>query len=531
MEMVVLSNSIRKITFKISKCYLHAIVSTFFVCCSLNAETSPAKIRTLYNSLDQNSVAQQLAFYELYGNTQEGKLCLRQAWRLLSGGDANNISEIERVASLQKGVGAIVGLVNKPANQSTSELSCDELNLIQKLAGRLQNRKLRGFQVRTEEEVLQLPPEEIDLARGLFLSQLGDDANAFTKCRSYESLIDLMALQILTRIHSDATPEEKIRAINNFIFDEMGFRFPPHSEYADEIDVYTFLPSVLDSRRGVCLGVSILYIALAQRLDLELEMITPPGHIYVRYRKNGKEINIETTARGVHIDSEEYLGIETRSLQKRNVKEVIGLAHFNQASTHWAQERYDQALASYLRAQKFLPNDMLLKELMGYQYLFTGNVTEGRRLLEEVKDHIPDYGITRDTTAEDYLNGFVNEEGIKTVYMHVDENRISLLEKKDALEKMIRKYPRFRTGLFHLAVAWLQLHREKEALQVLERYHLLDSIDPTAEYYMTVLYATRLDYNQAWFHMNLLTSQLKSRQHNPKLLKSLHRELSQLSPL
>src|SRR6202044_1243325 len=124
----------------------------------------------------------------------------------------------------------------------------------------------------------------------------------------------------------NATPQQKIDAINSFIFEEMGFRFPPHSRYAKDIDIYTFLPSVLDSRRGVCLGVSILYLCLAQRLGLNLEMITPPGHIYIRYHEGENIINIETTCRGIHMDSEDYLGINTRCLQMRNIKEVIGLA-------------------------------------------------------------------------------------------------------------------------------------------------------------------------------------------------------------
>ena len=98
----------------------------------------------------------------------------------------------------------------------------------------------------------------------------------------------------------------------------MRFRFPPHSLHAKDIDIYTFLPSVLDGRRGVCLGVSILYLCLAQRLGLDLEIITPPGHIYVRYQSpEGEMINIETTARGIDIPSERYLGMETRKLQTK----------------------------------------------------------------------------------------------------------------------------------------------------------------------------------------------------------------------
>ena len=93
---------------------------------------------------------------------------------------------------------------------------------------------------------------------------------------------------------------------------------------------------MLDSRRGVCLGVSILYLCLAQRLGVELEAITPPGHIYVRHvAPDGEIVNIETTARGIDVPSEMYLGMETRKLQKRDIRQVIGLAFMNQAAVSW----------------------------------------------------------------------------------------------------------------------------------------------------------------------------------------------------
>src|SRR5205807_1806234 len=94
------------------------------------------------------------------------------------------------------------------------------------------------------------------------------------------------------------------------------------------------------SRQGVCLGVSILYLCLAQRLDLDLEIITPPGHIYLRYPGKEQMINIETTARGINLPSDTYLGINTRKLEKRTLKEVIGMAFFNQASVYWEKGDY-----------------------------------------------------------------------------------------------------------------------------------------------------------------------------------------------
>src|SRR5207237_2545338 len=94
--------------------------------------------------------------------------------------------------------------------------------------------------------------------------------------QSYEANLDLMALQLRARLGDKTDPLSMIRAMNDYIFSEMHFRFPPQSLFAKEIDVYTFLPSVIDQRRGVCLGVSILYLCLAQRLGLSLEAITPP---------------------------------------------------------------------------------------------------------------------------------------------------------------------------------------------------------------------------------------------------------------
>ena len=381
----------------------------------------------------------------------------------------------------------------------------------------------------SEEEVLALPPEEIDLTRGLFLSQI-DAENSLQKLRSYEALIDLLALQILTQVPMHAPPEQKIRAINKLVFDEMGFRFPPHSLYAKDVDKYTFLPSILDSRHGVCLGVSILYLSLAQRLDLTLEAITPPGHIYVRYREGNKVINIETTARGIHVDSEEYLGIDTRALQEQNIKEVIGSAHVNQAAAFWKEKDYAKALECYEIAEKYIPEDMLLKEMMGFNYLFVGDVEKGKKLLKSVERYIPSYAVSKNTLAEDYLTGAVDIEGIKTIFQEVDETRDSILEKKDALLETVKKNPRFREGWLSLAITWLQLHREKEALKVLTKYHDLRPDDPTAEYYLAIIYADRLHYKKAWEHLRNAEKIVHQKEHHPKALKSLYRHLAMLYP-
>ncbi len=482
-----------------------------------------SKVRTLFNSLDPQSIPQHLAFYELYPTSVEGKRALKHAWSLLSGN--NEIASSQSLHSLSpSSIQSLIDLVNKPANEETPLLSESDLQVIDQLAHHLPNRKLKGFYAKSEEDVLKLTPEDVDLARGLFLTQLGNDS--WQQLRSYEAMIDLMALQILSRISLNASPKEKIKAISRLIFDEMGFRFPPHSLYAKDVDLYTFLPSVLDSRQGVCLGVSILYLSLAQRLDLQLEAVIPPGHIYVRWREGNEILNIETTARGIHIDSEEFLGIETRKLEQKNIKEVIGLAHINQASVFLKDKRYPQALESYEKALPYLSDYQQLRELLGLTYLFVGEIEKGKQLLANVRGKIPEHAVTSSSLVEDYLDGKVDIESIQTLFMHVDENRESILKKKSALEDTLAKYPDFRDAWQALATTWMQLHREKEALETLNQSLHLNSSDPTAQYYLAVLSAKRFRFADAWRYLKNSEKLVRKRDHYPKALKQLRQQLS-----
>jgi tetratricopeptide (TPR) repeat protein len=497
--------------------------SLFFALTLLSTTISADNVRALYNSLDPASVSQHLALHDLYPDTPEGQAAMKKAWALLSQSDSRAFNT--QIPISASAIHGIIAIVNKQPGQEIPHLSQDQLQVINKLADTLPNRKLKGHYAKTEQEVLSLQTDEIDLSRALFLSQ-----GLQTDLQDYEAMLDLMALQILARLPKNPSPYDKIREMNRFIFEELGFRFPPHSLYVKDIDLYTFLPSVLDSRRGVCLGVSVLYLCLAQRLNLKLEMITPPGHIYVRYHDGDEIINIETTARGINLKSEVYLGIDTRSLQERSMKDVIGLTYFNQASVYWQKNDYVKGLECFLTAKKYLPDDMLLKELMGYNYLMLGDKDKGIQLLNEVKDYIPEYAVSKHTIVDDYLSGSVGIEGIQAIFQHVDEKRESILEKKEKLEKILVQYPRFREGWLNLAITWIQLHRQREALEILEKYHKLDPKNPTAEYYLAMLYASRMDYNLAWEHFNSTEEIVKARDHAPKALKHLKKELESLAP-
>lgn len=499
----------------------------FFLLPSLLFAT-PSSIKTLYSSLDPLSLTQHMAFYELYPETEEGKKALSHAWSLLR--TAGKVKMLPSLFLPQFDIQAIVSLVTRQPSDPAVRLKDEQLEAIDSLASQFSNRKLKGYTVWTKVEVLSLPTEEIDLCRGLLIEQFEDSKNFKDDIRQYEANLDLMALQILARLPENATHFDKIKEINRYIFQEMQFRFPPHSLYAKDIDLYTFLPSVLDSRQGVCLGVSILYLCLAQRLDLPLEIITPPGHIYVRYNDGKKIINIETTARGINPPSEMYLGLNTRKLEERTMKEVIGMAFFNQASVYWQRGDHELCVKLYEKALPYMPDDKLLHMFLGLNYLFIGKKVEGEKLLKPLKNHLFDFAVAPETLTTDYLLGNVSAEGIQSIFMPVDETRESIVNKQRELKKLLKKHPKFRGGILQLAVSYLQLARTGEALNVLTRYHNLDSGDPTVEYYLSIVCAERYDFNKSWEYLKRAEAITAARDHHPAALRGLRGKLRTICP-
>ncbi len=482
----------------------------------------------LFKRLDPHSITEQLSFYHLYPESPYGKEALKKAWELLQNRPlpkaVSNLSlptfDLEKIISL---------ITRSQADQQV-QLSQEQLILVEELGKNLANRRLAGSKIFSKETLDALPLSEIDLARGLLINQFGDTSDAKEKIRQYEALLDVMALQIRARLQPQSSCKEIIQAINSFIFYEMNYRFPPHSLYAKNIDLYTFLPSVLDSRQGVCLGVTILYLSLAQRLDLPLEIITPPGHIYIRYKENGGLINIETTARGINTPSETYLGINTRSLPQRTVREVLGMVFYNHASLAWESREFAKATELYQKALVYMGDDRQLKMLLGFSLLLSKQSHAGQEMLKTNAPFFFDEAVSPETMAEDYLQGNVTLKGIKAVFAHVDNTKESILKKKQKLEKALKNSPRFREGWVHLATIYLQLSKQKEALKTLQTAHALDPNNATVCYYLCMLYLQQMDYQNAWAYFHQTERLCLARDHRPKTLHNLRQHLKRLSP-
>jgi len=487
-------------------------------------QVSEKKRETLLSSLNPTSLTEHIAFYELYGSTKQGRIAQERILALINKHRTEKTSLPGKLRLPDLDIFLLIEMVNRGPSSKPAELSEQELSDLEACSAHLAHHNLKGHTLWDLKSFEKLESAEIDLARALLLCEYPGDKMAV---RRYEAALDLMALQILAKLDKNATDKEKIRAISDFIFHEMGFRFPPHSLYAKDIDLYTFLPSVIDNRKGVCLGVSILYLTLAQRLDLDLTIITPPGHIFLKHGS----LNIETTARGIHIDDEHYLSINTYKLYERNMKEVIGMAFVNQASLAWQSGKMEKAVELYEKAEPFCPDDPLFKMLLGLSYLIDGQNQKGRAYLQEIAGKpFPD-AVIANSMPTDILSGRADAESVSVIFSAVDETKKSIIDKQKALRKVIAKFPKFKAARFHLAVTYLQLGRYGEAMDALRDLHAIGADDPEVEYYLAALCLERYEYKSAWKHLGVAQKLLEPKNHRPKALFHLQQHLKMTYPL
>jgi regulator of sirC expression with transglutaminase-like and TPR domain len=91
--------------------------------------------------------------------------------------------------------------------------------------------------------------------------------------------VDALAERIRSRIPVDAAPLQRLRLVNHYFFQELGFSGNVN-DYYDRRNSY--LPEVLRSRRGIPITLALLYIELAGQVGLQACGVSFPGHFLVK---------------------------------------------------------------------------------------------------------------------------------------------------------------------------------------------------------------------------------------------------------
>jgi len=94
------------------------------------------------------------------------------------------------------------------------------------------------------------------------------------------AVLDGWGAEVKRRLRKAATPLDRIETLVEFLGEEVGLR-------GNEEDYYninnSLLPEVIDTRMGIPITLSLIYMLVGQRAGVEVTGVGMPGHVVVRH--------------------------------------------------------------------------------------------------------------------------------------------------------------------------------------------------------------------------------------------------------
>jgi tetratricopeptide (TPR) repeat protein len=171
-----------------------------------------------------------------------------------------------------------------------------------------------------------------------------------------EKELSRLAARVRPALAAATTDGQVVDAFNRVLLREEGFAY---DRVAGDPENFLLGP-VLSRKKGNCLGLSMLYLALAERLSVPFRGVCVPTHCFVRYEgKNGAR-NVEFASRGEYWGDERYrrefrIGASRPYLRSLDGNEMLGIFLKSLGAAYSKKGRDEEALRLYADAIRFFP--------------------------------------------------------------------------------------------------------------------------------------------------------------------------------
>ena len=222
-----------------------------------------------------------------------------------------------------------------------------------------------------------LDNSEVELARGALLIAQSEYPELDIEAAIRQ--LDEMAAAVRSRIQGTTLPEQRVAALNEYLFTEEGFTGNSDNYYALGNN---FLNVVLEKKTGIPITLAVVYIEVGRRAGLPLVGINFPSHFLVKYRLEHLEIFLDVFDGGacmtddllqtkLEANFEGPVHLEPMMLAEATDKEILARILRNLTRTYTLLEQYDKAVTAAERITWLLPDAVGDYRMLGYLYYKT----------------------------------------------------------------------------------------------------------------------------------------------------------------
>lgn len=181
--------------------------------------------------------------------------------------------------------------------------------------------------------------------------------------------VDQLMARLKRRLPADAAPLQRLRLLNQFFFHDLNFGGNVNDYYDPD---NSYLNAVLRTRRGIPISLAVLWMELAQGLDLQARGVGFPGHFMLKVTLPKGQVVIDPfTGRSMtREDLSERIEPYKRSngligdydvplglyLQPATPRDIISRMLRNLKEVHQAQEDWQRLIAVQNRLIALLPD-------------------------------------------------------------------------------------------------------------------------------------------------------------------------------
>ena len=210
--------------------------------------------------------------------------------------------------------------------------------------------------------------------------------------RAFYTTVDKTGDSLFKALGLDAQGPQGAQAIIRQVYDrwEIGFD-------ACDTCVETLLPEqVYMKKKGACLGVSLIILLLAEKLECPIHGVLLPGHFYCRFDNATDRFNIEPNKSGCnHPDDyywQRYLWANKSryDLKNLNTKETVGVLCFNAGNLFLRRKDFSQAKAYFTESVRRLPMFIEAKGNLALTFAQSGDLEKSKMLFDTLFNEVPD---------------------------------------------------------------------------------------------------------------------------------------------